>query len=251
LAACKRTDFVKYSPHRRRATSRNGLVYWAVFWVSLSVSAQDDSRDVQGTGTGAGAGAGAGEAISKSEATVLERFVAEVSDLTAGFEQSRFDADGELIEEVAPGRFSLLRPDRFRWHQEAPFEQLFVADGEYLWYYDVDFEQVTREPLDNIAGTPALLLIGEGEVGESFEVSELAAVDGLDWIELTPLDAATSDFVSAKIGFDNDVPVVIEFIDTLGDLTRVDFFEIEVNAGLDAAQFQYEPPDGVDLIIND
>jgi len=223
---------VKYLPHLRRATSRTIPVCLAGLWVVASAVAQDPATDESG----------------KTQSGLLDRFVAEVNDLSASFEQSRFDDEGELLDEIATGRFSLLRPDRFRWHQDSPIELIVDADGEFVWNYDVDLEQAERRPLSELAATPFTLLSGEGHLDDAYRVAELPGSDGLDWIELTPADAAASDFVSARIGFDDGIPVVVELIDSLESLTRAEFFDIEVNTGLDTSLFRFDPPDGVHVV---
>ena len=43
---------------------------------------------------------------------------------------------------TSTGQFSFLRPTRFRFDYIKPFPQVIVADGQTLWLYDADLEQV-------------------------------------------------------------------------------------------------------------
>jgi outer membrane lipoprotein carrier protein len=90
-----------------------------------------------------------------------------------------------------------------------------------------------------------MLLAGAGTVGDNYRLTELSRDDGNDWIELLPVDAAASDFVSARIGLADNAPVMLELTDGLGDLTRIEFVDVEINPGLDASEFEFEPPRGV------
>jgi outer membrane lipoprotein carrier protein len=45
--------------------------------------------------------------------------------------------------------------------------------------------------------------------------------------------------------------VVLELINGLRNLTRVEFFDVEVNPGLDPALFDFEPPGGVRVVGSD
>jgi outer membrane lipoprotein-sorting protein len=222
---------VKYWRHPRRATNAALSVWLIGWWAAAPVCSQPAPT---------AAAAGSAEAL-------LERFTTEVRDLSARFEQSRFDPDGQPIDEAATGRFSLLRPDRFLWHQQLPFEQVFDADGEYLWEYDVEFAQVTRQPLSELAATPAMLLSGEGRVGDDYVLRLLPAAGETEWLELTPADGVAGDFESARIAFAAGVPVALELVDGLGNLTQIEFYDIEVNTGLDPAVFAFEPPAGVHI----
>lgn len=179
--------------------------------------------------------------------TVLDDFVREVHDLTADFVQKRYDADGELYE-LATGRMALLRPNHFLWHADTPFELVLVTNGELLWKYDVEFEQVSRRPFADFAASPAMLLSGDADIDASFRVDEIGAFDGLRWIELAPREGQSGDFASAKIGFRGNVPVALEFVDGLSEITRIDFEAIELNTGLAPALFDFEPPAGVDIV---
>jgi outer membrane lipoprotein carrier protein len=187
----------------------------------------------------------------ESAVALLDSFVADVQDLSAGFEQSRYDEFGEPVEEPSSGRFSLLRPDRFSWHYDAPDEVVVVADGEWLWKYEVLLEQVDKRPASELASSPAMLLGDTAAVRDNYAIAELPAVDGRRWLELTPLDATAAGFVKARLGFVDGVPVVVEFIDGLNELTRVEFNGIEVNTGLTRDEFVFEPPTGVTVVTAD
>jgi outer membrane lipoprotein-sorting protein len=82
-------------------------------------------------------------------------------------------------------------------------------------------------------------------------VTELPPADGKRWLELTPLDSDASEFVTARLGFVEGLPVVLEIVDGLNELTRVDFDGIEVNTGLTRDEFVFEPPPGVTVISAD
>ncbi|MEE4295379.1 MAG: outer membrane lipoprotein chaperone LolA, partial [Wenzhouxiangella sp.] len=76
---------------------------------------------------------------------VLEEFSSDLETLSGQFRQVIFDSDGFALEE-SEGRLFFKAPDRFRWDYETPFPQQLVADGERLWHFDQDLEQVTVRP---------------------------------------------------------------------------------------------------------
>jgi outer membrane lipoprotein carrier protein len=227
-------DSVKFwLRHRRPTTSLVAFLCLSASpaWSQAEPGATDSDADAAAAGTAA---------------ELLDAFAANVQDLTATFEQERFDESGTPVEEPSMGQFMLLRPDRFLWHYAAPFEEIIVADGEWLWHYDVSIEQAERRPQSELATTPVMLLSGAGTLRASYDLVELPPADGLRWLELTPIDPA-AEFVSARIGFRDAVPVVVELVDTLTETTRISFDDIEVNTGLDAAEFTFVPPDGVTI----
>ena len=93
--------------------------------------------------------------------------------LRGGFEQTVLDQDGRRAQE-ASGTMEVARGNRFYWHTERPYEQLAVSDGETVWVYDADLEQVVVRPLnENLSETPALLFGGDpSAVGKAFRVEE-------------------------------------------------------------------------------
>ena len=177
----------------------------------------------------------------------LAAFLDETVTLSAAFEQILLEVDGEPGE-VSRGRFYLNRPGRFRWEYREPVEQLVVGDGTRLWMYDQDLEQVTVRALDEgLAGTPAMLLSGEGSLEESFRLGASYEEDGLSWIELMPL-AEPAEFQGLRVGLADGLMRVMEVRDNLDQVSRIEFSDIARNTDLDEAMFRFEPPDGVDVI---
>ena len=68
--------------------------------------------------------------------------------------------DGQTARtKTSSGSFEFQRPGRFKFVYKKPFEQTIVADGQTLWLYDVDLNQVTsRSQKDALGSTPAALV---------------------------------------------------------------------------------------------
>jgi outer membrane lipoprotein carrier protein len=197
--------------------------------------------------------AAAGAVSAAEESTAPERlraFLAETVTLEAHFSQVLLEADTQRAQ-VSEGRFYLHRPQRFRWEYESPQPQLVVADGENMWLYDPDLEQVTVRRLDEeLSSTPAMLLSGDALLEESFRVGAAYREDGLDWVELAPLSEA-ADFAALRLGFEAERLASMELIDALGQTTVIRFSEVRINPPLDAELFHFTPPPGVDVIRDD
>jgi outer membrane lipoprotein carrier protein len=244
LAVCNRMDLVKFWLRRRRPISAGILAAIFACCASHAALAQGDP----------GAGVSTRDAAQPetelpsddaAKSAALDTFMANVDDLSAHFEQQDFDADGVLIER-SEGEFLLRRPDRYVWRYETPFEHIVVADGETLWSYEVDLEQVTRIPLAEIPLDPGALLSGETAVSDDYLVRE-SAVEGGRVVELVPFDGEL-EFRSIRIEFRDDLPATFELVDQLGELTRIEFSSVAVNAGIDASRFEFTPPRGVDVV---
>ncbi len=187
------------------------------------------------------AGAAPGEARQR-----LQEFYRQVRSLSARFEQRVTEADG-VPGQRASGRFYLQRPGRFRWDYQDPYRQVIVSDGEKLWVYDEDLEQVTVQPVaEALDGTPAAVLAGDRPLEEQFAILELPPAQGLEWVELRPLEVR-SDFAVVRLGLGETLEV-IELEDRLGQRTRIRFDELRLNPALDPALFRFRPPPGVEVV---
>ncbi len=177
----------------------------------------------------------------------LRSFLQDVKTLRAAFSQQVVDRDQRIVES-ATGRVALARPGRFRWDYLEPFQRVIVADGERVWLYEADLDQVTVRRLDaGLGSTPAALLTGTLDVLDEFEVSDAKGPDGLVWVQLEPRDTS-ADFESVRLGFDGENLAELILKDRLGQTTRLAFSSIERNPQLDPALFEFEPPPGADVI---
>src|SRR4249920_3735589 len=124
-----------------------------------------------------------------AHAGALERFrsfVQTTQSARADFDQTVRDRNGKTVQQ-SKGNFVFQRPGRFRWVYAKPADQLIVGDGERVWIYDKDLNQVTVRKLSRALGsTPAALLAGSTEVEKAFELSEAGMRDGLEWLEARP-----------------------------------------------------------------
>ena len=177
----------------------------------------------------------------------LDRFLDETRTLQAEFSQELLDGGGNLIEE-ASGLFFLKRPNRFLWSYSEPFMQQVVADAENLWIHDVELEQVTVSPLAGaIASSPAMLLSGDGQVRDGFEIVETSADGAIAWISLAPIEPGV-DFRSVQVGFDAGELFALVLVDALGQVTSIQFRNMAVNLDIEDEFFRFEPPAGADVI---
>jgi len=177
----------------------------------------------------------------------LRRFIADVRSLDGRFSQQVLDSRQQVIEETS-GSVAMERPGRFRWHYDAPFERVIVADGDKVWLYEADLEQVTIRRLSSgIGDTPAALLTGKESVLERFTVEKSATEGQLLLVRLVPR-SADSDFAAVTLGFDGSLLRRLLFEDRLGQQTRIDLTGVRINPRLAPELFRFEPPPGADVI---
>lgn len=148
----------------------------------------------------------------------------------------------------ASGTLAFARPGRFRWTYDKPYYQLIVGDGEKLWVYDKDLNQVTVKTLGQALGSsPAALLAGDSKVEEDFALQDAGQRDGLAWVDATP-KAADSTFERVRIGLADNLPRAMELRDNFGQVTTLSFSRFERNPRVDTSQFRFTPPAGADVV---
>jgi outer membrane lipoprotein carrier protein len=184
------------------------------------------------------------------QAASLERFhafVRSTQSARADFSQKMFDRNKKLVQESS-GSFMFQRPGRFRWTYAKPYAQVIVGDGEKVWIFDEDLNQVVvRKIAQAIGSTPAALLAGSAEVEQAFELSEAGSADGLEWLEARPR-MRESGFERIRMGFGVAGIEAMELIDPFGQTTVLRFSNLSRNPRLDPSTFRFTPPKGVDVL---
>ncbi|WP_373186023.1 outer membrane lipoprotein chaperone LolA [Halopseudomonas sp.] len=189
-------------------------------------------------------------ALAEEQGAAAERLntlLSRANTMTAGFSQMTLSSNGANLQE-ASGSLVLKRPGMFRWHTVPPAEQLLVSDGEQIWLYDPDLEQVTIQKMDKrLTHTPALLLSGDvSTLEENFDITVVESGNVSEFL-LTPrvndtlFDSLRLSFLDGKI---NDM----QLSDAVGQRTNILFHDVTVNQGVQQEQFTFDIPSGVDVI---
>jgi outer membrane lipoprotein carrier protein len=180
-------------------------------------------------------------------AAQVEKYLNGLASWSADFEQTIDDGHGNVLRSAA-GRLYLERPGKFRWDYVKPSEQVILADGRKIWFYDKDLAQANVRDMDtSLASTPASLLSGSSSVSSQFNVTSLPPNGGLQWFQLLPKHADT-DFQVVRIGFDKGELRSMFLADKLNQITQLTFSNSKRNEKLAPDLFTFVPPAGVDVI---
>jgi len=176
----------------------------------------------------------------------LRGFVRDAKTGQANFTQTVTSPDG-LKKKTSSGSFEFARPNRFRFSYAKPFEQAIVADGQKVWIYDTDLNQVSSRKLTHALGaTPAALLAG-GSLEQDFELRPAPDRMGLAWVEATPR-ARDGPLQTVRIGFRGQELAAIEIVDSFGQTSLLQFSQLVTNLPLAAEKFRFVVPVGADVI---
>ena len=152
---------------------------------------------------------------------------------------------------TSSGSFAFQRPGRFKFVYHKPFEQTIVADGQTLWLYDVDLNQVTqRAQAQALGSTPAALLASAPDLSAlkaDFTLESAPDQDNLQWVLASP-KAKDGQIKSVRVGFAGDQLAALDILDSFGQRSLIRFTGMQANAALPAGTFQFKPPAGSDVV---
>ena len=183
----------------------------------------------------------------------LDALLADMVTLSAEVEQFIIEEDGGVLE-TSQILMHLKRPGGFYWETLEPFPELIVTDGETLWNYQPDLEQVVIEPWD--AATEELaakLLSGRvADLSEEYAIRHRSTGTGGSRQEeflLAPYasDSPYSEINLSFLGGDLDL---IYLRSKNGQRTVWRFHAITRNPKLAADLFRFTPPPGIEVINN-
>lgn len=191
-----------------------------------------------------------------AHASALEQFKSFVSSTKAAkgeFVQTQLkNTNGEAPKagKNASGTFVFARPGKFIWTYAKPYDQVLQADGDQLFIYDKDLNQVTVKKLgDALGSSPAAILFGSNDLEKNFTLSEGGTRDGLEWLKAVPKAKDTS-FEQITIGLKDGLPAAMELKDSFGQTSVLKFSKIEKNPALTASSFKFVMPKGADVFNN-
>lgn len=178
----------------------------------------------------------------------LSSYLQNLDNIKATFVQHTFDGKNTLLQ-TQMGQLILKRPNKFIWESDEPFKQLLVSNGQMLWQYDADLEQVTEQALNKkLSATPALLLSGNtSQISQEYDIySETLSEE--EHFVLIPkqvdvlFDRLRLEFNSQKML----TRMVIQ--DEVGQKTIIRLTDIQKTEDITESDFNFSIPKGVDVI---
>lgn len=186
----------------------------------------------------------------KSLMAHLQRHYQETNSFSASFRET-------IARVGAPpqdrsGTVYYLKPGRVRFEFGEPQPETIVSDGQLLYDYDPGLNQVMETPLKNAIKTQAVaaFLLGAGNVERDFKASRPASPpdDGLTHLILTPKRGGDD----IELGLDPHTLNItsIRLADALGNVTKVNFTDIDFNVAIESSRFDFKTPAGADVVTS-
>lgn len=177
----------------------------------------------------------------------VQAFYDKTKDLTADVDQQyTFHAMKRTLK--ATGSMQLKKPGLLRWDVTKPYAKQYLIDGQALYAYDSDDNEVIVKKdfsADSLSAAVTFLW-GKGQLARDFDVASVPKPDyGANVLELTPRGKGAG---FAKLYFDVEPATGLVrrsvVIDTEGNENRLTFANVRTNAGLDDARFKFDKPKG-------
>ncbi len=178
----------------------------------------------------------------------IESHLGQTRSLQADFTETVASVGGE--RRVRSGVVYYLKPRRIRWAFKGAQAETIVSDGNTVYTYQPDLNQVVETPASKAFSSQnaAAVLLDSKHLSKYFKITRPATALHSDMIGLmlTPLEGGTA--VQVEVDPKTLNPKSFEFQDAIGDRTRLDLSNIKLNVPLDDSLFRFTPPPGADIV---
>lgn len=190
-------------------------------------------------------------ASAETAAELLANQMQGIETITAKFNQKIFDINNQLLQD-ASGEMFIKRPKKLLWKTSEPYEHWVISNGSELWLYDLDLEQVSKERFnEELSQAPALLLSGDIDtLSQHYNIRQIDDEDNVVAFILKPIQEKNV-FSALRISFFNNALLKMEMIDNFDQRTVIRFSNLKNNSELADKLFEFEVPEGVDLVVNE
>lgn len=188
------------------------------------------------------------EVATRDLIALLNTFTA----FTTQFQQELKGRNGDMLQQLN-GALLVDKPNRFRWNSLEPFPQEVVCDGNRIWIFDQDLDQVSVKPFDSEgASSPAMIFSGDTAVISSlYHINyENDAKGTTQTFKLLPREK-TGLFEALTLTFVASIPSTMIMSDSLGQTTRITFKGFTPNPVITKDSFHFQAPKGVDVLYDE
>jgi outer membrane lipoprotein carrier protein len=174
-----------------------------------------------------------------------------VSGFTAHFSQTS-SIKAMDITDSASGRAFFKRSGKMRWEYETPDRQMIITNGKTLWVFRPEDNQVM------VGKGPSFFKDGKGfsflsdmkVIKQKFSMAlEKETKEGFFVLKLLPREK-TYDITDIYLWISKTTFDVVKILtyNSYGDETRIVFTDIQLKEKLDDSLFNFEVPEGVEVL---
>ena len=149
------------------------------------------------------------------------------------------------------GKLSFKRPGKMLWQYDEPKGQFVLADGNHLFFYQPDQNQVIKSPLKNAfrGDIPLSFLLGLGNLKKDFNATLKASEPTQNVLRLEPKGEA-GGYTEILLGVSKPAADIlwVSVRDAVNNITTLRFSNMRKGVGLKDALFQVQIPKGADVV---
>jgi len=156
------------------------------------------------------------------------------------------------------GEVWFKKPGKMRWNYYSPTKDTIVSDGNNLWYYIEQENQVLESKLKDLNGgdtSSTTLLSGLGKIKELFKVKlitdpALQSKTGY-LLELIPKDIDEDEIknkIIINVNKSDSLVSTIYLFDPFGNQTKISLIKTELNKKMSNKIFDFKPPKGAEIV---
>jgi len=164
----------------------------------------------------------------------------------AQFIQKTYWNDHQPVQ-VQSGFLYIKRPGQFRWEIRRPSRQVIIANQSFLWIYDIDLKQVTKQKVNQYSNDIAVLFSSHlTSLIKHYNITKIND-HGNTWYQLKPR-SSQANFIVIRMQFSKNYLVAVWVENNLGQKSNFQFSHIQLNRPLSTSLFNFKPPRGVDIL---
>lgn len=180
---------------------------------------------------------------AETAAEQLKYKLARLNSYQASFQQTVTDAAKKQVQS-GEGYLSLKQPALFRFETISPTPNLLIGDGRTLWHYDETLEELkVYDAAKEVDKTPFVLL-----TSSDAKLWALYNVTGQgETFVITPKDK-NNPVQQLTLQFSGVDLAKMAVASQDGQVSSFEFIAMQSNVPIDAAQFKFAAPKGVDIV---
>ncbi|MGE9986628.1 outer membrane lipoprotein chaperone LolA [Desulfovibrio sp. SGI.169] len=187
--------------------------------------------------------------VAADLASIIRQRYETLKSFSAEFEQTLTHKESGSVERRR-GSLLFQKPLLIRWQTAKPHEETLVVTAKEIWDYLPDEEVAYRYPPSLVRDSRSIIQVitGQAALTKDFEVKPEGDEQGLARLRLYPKEPAPQ-MVEALIWVEPDSGCIrrASIVDFYGNTNEVRFLSFKADARLNAADFSFTPPRGIDV----
>lgn len=191
-------------------------------------------------------------AVADELTTEIQKTYDSIKTFSADFTQTLTNAASKE-QDVRSGKIVFKQPSLLRWESVKPEPELLIVGESIVWDYFPEDKLALKYRTKQLFNSKTMIkfISGQAKLEEDFVVENQGDDNGLIKLKLMPLEPETG-MVLAYVWIDPEKKMMskVLVVDFYGNGNEVYMSNIEIDPAVDDSQFQFTPPEGVDVEDN-